>query len=166
MNGKAFTILNPRSPVRCFRIMAAKNTEKSVSLADSDVQTFVKGKENQNTKRKTESYVINGFGNGISRGWQRKSTTKRFATGRFLPCTNSITENFVYWKVDPLFVFVVIQHMFSSWVRQRTNTIFIWGLSFKWLNCVYISSLVSSRGEPAFEEKYHIYARPCINLSI
>ena len=68
MNVKAFTILNPRSPVRCFRIMAAKNTEKSVSLADSDVQTFVKGKENQNTKRKTESYVINGFGNGISRG--------------------------------------------------------------------------------------------------
>ena len=48
--------------------MAAKNTEKSVSLADSDVQTFVKGKENQNTKRKTESYVINGFGNGISHG--------------------------------------------------------------------------------------------------
>ena len=140
MNGKAFTILNPRSPVRCFRIMAAKNTEKSVSLADSDVQTFVKGKENQNTKRKTESYVINGFGNGISRGWQRKSTTKRFATGRFWPCTNSITENFVYWKVGPLFVFVVIQHMFSSWVRQRTNTIFIWGLSFKWLKKVDFSS--------------------------
>ena len=52
MNGKAFTILNPRSPVRCFRIMAAKNTEKSVSLADSDVQTFVKGKKTKIRKEK------------------------------------------------------------------------------------------------------------------
>ena len=34
--------------------------------------------------------------------------------------TNSITVNFVYWKLGPLYVFVVIQRMFSSWVRQRT----------------------------------------------
>ena len=41
--------------------------------------------------------------------------------------SNSITENFAYWKLGPLFVFEVIQRMFSSWVRQRA--IFIWGLS-------------------------------------
>ena len=33
---------------------------------------------------------------------------------------NLKTENFLYWKLDPLFVFVVIQRMFSSWVHQRT----------------------------------------------
>ena len=35
------------------RIMAAKS-EKSVSLTDSDVKTFLEGKENQYTKKKTE----------------------------------------------------------------------------------------------------------------
>ena len=34
-----------------FRIMAAKTLEKSVSLTDSDVQTFLEGKENQNTEK-------------------------------------------------------------------------------------------------------------------
>ena len=34
--------------------------------------------------------------------------------------TNSKTKNFVYWKLDPSFVFVVIQRMFSSWAHQRT----------------------------------------------
>ena len=85
------------------------------------------GKENQNKKSRTGSYVFSGFGNGISRGWERKSTTNRFATGRFWLCTwkififiyiflsvgtNSMTKNFVYWKLGPLFVFVVIQRMF------------------------------------------------------
>ena len=35
---------------------------------DSDVQTFLEGEENPNTKRKTESYVIRDFGDSISRG--------------------------------------------------------------------------------------------------
>ena len=60
-----------------FRIMAAKTLEKSVSLTDSDVQTYLEGKENQNTERKTESYVFSSFGNGIS-------TTEIFATGRLI----------------------------------------------------------------------------------
>ena len=29
------------------------------------------------------SYIFSGFGNGTSSGWERKSTTNRFATGRF-----------------------------------------------------------------------------------
>ena len=41
----------------------------------------------QNTKRKTESYVFSDFSNGISRGWEWKSTTGRFITGRFGLCT-------------------------------------------------------------------------------
>ena len=39
----------------------------------------------------------------------------------FLVSTNSITENFVYWKLGPIFFFVVIQRTFSSWVSQRTS---------------------------------------------
>ena len=59
------------------------NTEKCVSLTNSDVQTFLEGEENQSRERKTDSYVFRGFGNSIFRGWERKSTTGRFATDRF-----------------------------------------------------------------------------------
>ena len=45
--------------------MAAK---KSVSLTDSEVQTFQEGEENQYTKRKTDSYEFSGFGVSISLG--------------------------------------------------------------------------------------------------
>ena len=47
--------------------MAAKTLENPYR-SDSDVQTFIEGEENQPTKRKTESYVLSGFGYGISRG--------------------------------------------------------------------------------------------------
>ena len=66
-------------------------TKKFVLLTDSDIQTRLKGKENKNAKIKTESYVFSGFGNGISRGWERKSTFGRFATDWFWPCT---------WKIS------------------------------------------------------------------
>ena len=39
--------------------------------------------------------------------------------------TNSKTDNFVYWELGPLFVFVLIQRMFSSWVHQRTLRFFL-----------------------------------------
>ena len=45
----------------------AANNEKSVSPTDSDVQTFLEGKENQYTKKK-QKVVFSGFGNNISRG--------------------------------------------------------------------------------------------------
>ena len=65
------------------RIIAAK------TLKDSNVQDFQEEKENQSTKRKTESFVFNGFGIGISGGWKRKSTTGRFATCQFWPFTGN-----------------------------------------------------------------------------
>ena len=72
--------------------MAAKTLEKSVSLTDSDIQNYLEGKENQNTERKTESYVFSSFGNGIS-------TTEIFATGRLiLHCF--VTSSFL--KLSPL----------------------------------------------------------------
>ena len=42
------------------------NTEKSISLTDGEVQTFLEEKKNQYTKRKTESYAFNGFNDRIS----------------------------------------------------------------------------------------------------
>ena len=68
------------------RIMPAKNIKKAVPRKDNDVQTFLEGEENKYTKR-TESYVFSDFGNGVSRGWERKLTTGRFAIGRFCPFT-------------------------------------------------------------------------------
>ena len=53
--------------VGIFSDYGCENTEKSVSLTDGDVQTLLAEEENQNTIRKTESYVFSGFGNGISR---------------------------------------------------------------------------------------------------
>ena len=41
------------------RIMAAKTLKNSVSLTDSDVQTFLEGEENQFTKKKPKvSYFV------------------------------------------------------------------------------------------------------------
>ena len=82
MNGKVFTILNTSCLSKISRIMPAKTLKNSVSLTDSEIQTFLEGEENQYTKRKTESYVFSGFGVGISFGLEGKSTTGRFAFGR------------------------------------------------------------------------------------
>ena len=66
MNGKAFTILNTRQFVGNSSDYGDQNIQKSVLLKDIDVQPPIEGEENQFTKRKTESYVFNGFGNSVS----------------------------------------------------------------------------------------------------
>ena len=111
-------------------------TEISVlTLTDSEVQTFLERGENQNTIWKTESYVFSGFGNEFLATENENRPLEDLPQDNFgrLPewfflsvRTNSITENFVYWKLGPLFVFVVIQRMFSSWVRQRTLRFVFW----------------------------------------
>ena len=59
MNGKAFTILNPRSFFGSFSDYGCYNTEGSVSLTDNDVQTLLEGVENQNAKKKPKvTYVV------------------------------------------------------------------------------------------------------------
>ena len=49
-------------------------------------------KRNQNMKRKNRKLHIHVFGNGISRGWERESTTEWFTKGRFWPCTWKISS--------------------------------------------------------------------------
>ena len=69
-----------------FRIIATKTLKNPYHLQTVTFK-FLEGEENQNTERKTKSCVFSGFGNGISRGSEQKSTTCRFAAGRFWPYT-------------------------------------------------------------------------------
>ena len=86
---------------------------KIVSLTDSDVQTLLAEEENQNTIRKTESYVFSDFGNGISRRWERKSTTGKYVTSCFWLFTWKISvgqdqvNNWDFWmlKIRPIVCF-------------------------------------------------------------
>ena len=63
------------------------NTKKIHIAERLWVQTFLEWEWNHYTTRKTESYIFSGFGVSISLGWELKSTTGRFATGRFWPFT-------------------------------------------------------------------------------
>ena len=79
--------------------------------------------------RNTESYLLSGFGNGIFRGSERKSTSGRFATSRVWMCT---WINFGSWqgkvnnwefcklKVTPIVCFFDSTH-FSSWALSPTH---------------------------------------------
>ena len=111
MNGEAFTILNPRSFVGIFWDYGSQNTEKSVSLTDSDNQASQEGEESQNTERKTESYsnsvaLVMAFLAAENENRQLKDFPQADfdrIPERFLLSvgTNSITDNFVYWKLRP-----------------------------------------------------------------
>ena len=115
---------------------------------------FSRRGKNQCTKRKTESYVFSGFGVGISRGWEWKSTTGRFATGRFWPFTwktSSVGKDkvnkweFYKLKITTIVVFVIrIQRPFPSKESAPTHSaIVIWGLSihlFSFIDEVGLSS--------------------------
>ena len=116
---------------------------------DIDLQTFLEGEEYQNTKRKTESYVFLGFGNSISRSWERKSTTKRFATGRFWPCTWKIS---CILKIRPIVCFCSDStHVFI--LSAPTHfTIFIRGLPILLISLIKSTFLIS-KGLLCFYDK-------------
>ena len=121
-----------------FRLMAAKTLKICIAYRQWR-STFLEGEENQNTKRKIKSSVFSGFGNGISRDWERKATTERFATGRFWPFTRKISSvgkdqvnnwEFYILEITPIVCFCSVSIHFLSWALAPTHfTIFIWGLS-------------------------------------
>ena len=91
---------------------------------------FPRRRTKPNTKRKTESYIFSGFGNFISRGWERKSSTTRFATGRFWPFTwktssvvrtKSINENFFWLEITPIVLFVIMIQPIISIMSLSAN---------------------------------------------
>ena len=58
MNGKAFTILNPRLFAEIFsEYEAAETTDRFLSLTDSDVWNFLQVEENQTTKEEPEEWI-------------------------------------------------------------------------------------------------------------
>ena len=86
---------------------------------------FLRRGENQNKKRKTESYVFSDFYTGISRGWEWKSTTGIFTTGRFWPWT---------WKIS-----FVAEDKVGNWefcVLKLGPLLFLY-----WFNAFFIFSL-------------------------
>ena len=92
-SGKAFTILNPRSFFRdFFGLWLLKHWKIRIAYRQWRSNFSLKGEENHNTRRKTESYVFSGFGDGTPHSRERKSITRRFATGRFWPCTWKISS--------------------------------------------------------------------------
>ena len=116
----------------------AANTEKSVSLTNSDVQTFLEGKENQYTKRKTESYVLSGLSNSISCRWERKSATGILPQAH-LAVTWKISSvgkdkvderEYCALKVTSIIVFVImIQRIFPFWAFSVNPLCdFYWGI--------------------------------------
>ena len=84
MSSKAFTILNPCLFFRLFlRLWLLK--QRIIRTAYRKRRSnFLEEKENKNTK--------SSFGNSISRGWERKSTTGIFATGHFWLCAWKISS--------------------------------------------------------------------------
>ena len=107
--------------------------------------------------------TVTCFSDGISRSWERKSITKRFATGRFWPYTweNSSVgkdqfNNWEFWKLGPLFFFcsdsmhvfiLSAPSHFTIFIRNVNFFIFIhWLISGLLLSvkgdCVYVINKV------------------------
>ena len=125
-------------------------------LTDSDVQTFLEEKENQNTERKpivTYSVALFMAFHAAENKNRQLDDLSQADFGRvpqrFLRSvrTKSITENFVHWKLRPSFVFVVFQLIFSSWVlAPMPCTIFIRGLSILYFHSSIKLTFLVSKG--------------------
>ena len=105
MNSKAFTILNTSCLSKLSRILTAKHKKKSVSLIESEVQTFLKGEE----KSKVTYSVALALAFLSAENENRQlEDLPRAGLGRLLERlllsvrTESINENFVNRKLRPL----------------------------------------------------------------
>ena len=105
------------------------------SKTDRDVSNFLEGEENQNTKRKTGSYVFSGFGtSGVSRGWERNFFR---VFGRVPDKISSVDEEkvinweFCKFKVIPIVCFAMIRHIFSSFVLKANCA----HICMRWSRC-------------------------------
>ena len=68
-------------------------------------------------ERKTYSHILSGFCNGFSRGWQRKSTTRRFAADRLLPFTWKTPSAGKTWNSSSRVLRV--NFAFQCWVLKK-----------------------------------------------
>ena len=101
------------------------------------VQNFLEAEVKQNTKTKTESYVLD-LSNGFSCCWNENrqlGDLPQADFGRVHENTSlsirkkSTTENFVKRKLRSSSVSVMVRRIFSSWALSRTRfTIFFSGI--------------------------------------
>ena len=106
-------------------------------------------------KRKIGNCVFSDFGNDISRGWERKSTTERFATGRSWPCTWKISfvgkDHFNNWQFCILKIRLIVcfcrDSMHVVILSAPTHyLIFMWGLSILLFSSIMESTFLVSKG--------------------
>ena len=107
-------------------------------------------------KEKPKDTLFNGFGSGISLGWERKSTAERFASRRFWPCTRKISSigkdqvnswEFCILKITPTVCFCSVAPLFSAWALAPTYwTIFIRELSILLFSFVNKVEFLSVKG--------------------
>ena len=143
------------SPMSCFRLM---NERRSLHHSQCEVvcRNFFGFKTDETLKiriayrqrrsnfprggrkRKFGKCVFSGFGNDISRGWERKSTTERFATGRSWPCTWKISfvgkDQFNNWQFCILKMRLIV--CFCSDLKYMFNFEIYWNiqvLSSSWI---------------------------------
>ena len=146
MNGEAYTILNVRSFVGTFSDLRLMKHWKSVSLTDSDVQTFLEGEEKEKSENAYSVALVMTFlaAENKSRPLEHFSQANfGHEPERFLLSvrSKSITKNFVHWKLRPLFVFVysISRHQdFPSWASLSSThcAIFIQRLSILLLSVI------------------------------
>ena len=134
MNGEAYTILNVRSFFRTFFGFKTDETLKIRIAYRQRRSNFPR----RGRKRKIGKCVFSGFGNDISRGWERKSTTERFATGRSWPCTWKISfvgkDQFNNWQFCILKIRLIV--CFCSDLKYMFNFEIYWNiqvLSSSWI---------------------------------
>ena len=158
MNGEGYTILNVRSFVGTFSDLRLMKHWKSVSLTDSDVQTFLEGEEKYKSENAYSVALVMTFLAAESENRQLKDLPQADlgrAPERFLLSvrTNSITDNFVYWKWGSLFVFVVIWNtclilkfieIFKFWALRYLFINFWIGVSYTWITNLRVSAFLNS----------------------
>ena len=95
-----------------------KSGEAFTVLQTVMFKLLLEREENQDTEKKNRKIRIQWlWWWNFSRGWERKSTIGRFATGRFWPCIRRIC----ILKIMPMVCFCSVPTHFSCWALAPTQ---------------------------------------------
>ena len=155
INSKALTILNPMFS----RIMAASKTLKNwIRIAYRHCRSKLPRRGRRPNWREEKPKVTYSVALIMDFSWLRTEIDFwKIATSRFWLCTwkpfflslrkKSVTENFVNWKLCPLFVSVMIQHIFHlEPFCQRTLRLYFWDCGPYFFHPLIKTSFFVSKG--------------------
>ena len=133
---------HPQSKVICRNFLGLrqlKHWKIRITYRQWQSSFSTRGRKPKYGKKNRKLFEFSGFGNGISRGWERKPTTERFTTGRFWPYTWKISsvgrDQFNNWqfcilKITPIVYFCIVSmHFFILCLSANALYDFIRGLS-------------------------------------